>query len=68
MESPNLNDVYEFTRGELNAIVNGLAKAPAEDVFQLINSILAKLKTEPSKVGTVTEVVQNNEGDASLTQ
>lgn len=54
----NLNDVYEFTRGQVNAIINGLAKAPAEDVFELINQLFTKLESVPSKLAQVTTQVQ----------
>lgn len=48
-QQSNLNDVYELTRGELNTVINGLSKAPAESVFQTINILLARLQAAPAK-------------------
>lgn len=55
MSQANLGDVFEFTRGELNAIVNGLSEAPAKSTYALIKSLLERSPVRTESVEATPE-------------
>jgi hypothetical protein len=65
----NDKDLFELTRGEINAVLAYLGKRPAEEVFALVSILLSKA---PSKLveteEAVTPVLEASASEAAGTE
>ena len=64
-QANNLGDVFEFTRGEINAIINGLSEAPAKSTYALIKNLIDRSPVRTESVQATAADTGEAQADTS---